>query len=307
MHCSRNILVSNEVAMFWKPFIYIFQLLCVSHFSVYRVKCQNNLKQYLLFLMYFLTFSTIHISLLAFDLKKGLHEGHNHPHLTKHRGSPLMFYVNCLSIFGRFAAHITAHLETLLNGKREVEIHRKLKKINNILKTKLSHQIDFKVKRSKNARRTVSVFVFATLLTIASSLVTVPSSNHDKYFSQAIFIFAAIIVRSRACHIALFLDFIADILNDLQMLMKQQQTKSRRTSTDRLYFKRHHIRYLREIYSNVWLVKTILSDCFGWSLITLLIEFAIELINSSYWLFINLNSFGSSNLNIREIQALFFC
>lgn len=153
----------------------------------------------------------------------------------------------------------------------------------------------------KYLRQTVSVFVFTILLSILSSLIKLPISNHDKYFCQTIFIFAIIIIRCRACHIALFLNVITDILNDLQVSLKQHQTKSHNRPNDS-HFKRENTRYLREIYSNMWLIKTMLSGCFGWSILTYLFEFSIELINSSYWLFINVNSYGSNDLNTRKIK-----
>lgn len=303
MHFPNNHFIPSEIEGFWKPFTRVFQLLCVSHFTVYRAKFRDNYLKTLPLLIYFLTFSTIHIALLAYDLNKGLHEGHTHPHHTIHKESPLMLYVNCLSIFGRFVTHIITHLETLLNGKREKEIHRRLKKINNIFKSKLNYSTDFNAKRKRYVRGTVSVFVIATLLTVASSLFRVPISNHDKFFSQTIFIFAIIIIRARGCYIALILNIITDILGDLQVLLKQQQTKSRQSTRDEagINYKRENVRYLREIYSNVWLVKTMLSDCCGWSLITFLIEFSIELINSSYWFYINFYSHASNNLSIRKI------
>lgn len=215
-----------------------------------------------------------------------------------------MFYINCLSIFGTFATHITAHLETLLNEKRENKIHQKLKKINDIFATKLNHVIDYRARRVRYVKKTVMVFVFAWLLSAGSSLIKVPISNHDKYFNQPILILVVSIIRSRGCHVAFFLNTLADILNDLQILLKQQQIKSRQRPNDLvgMNYKRENIQYLREIYSNVWLIKTMISDCFGWSLITFLIEFSIEVINSSYWFYINLNAYGSNSLNIRERQ-----
>lgn len=283
-----------EVETFWKPFTRAFQLLCVSHFSIYRAKIHGYL-----FLIYFLIVSTIHISLLAFDVNKGMNKENNHSHHPEHKDSPLMLYVNCLSIFGRFATHMITHFETLLNGACEREIHRKLKKINIIFTSKLNYLVDYKAKRTKYIQKTVSVFAFATLLTVASSLVNAPLSNHDKYFSKTIFICAVIIVRFRGCHIAPFLNIIADALNDLQVLLMKHQMKCHQR---RLNDKRENIRYLREIYSNIWLVKKMLSDCFGWSLIIFLIEFSIEFINSSYWFYINLNSYGSIYSNVRKIQ-----
>lgn len=302
MASLRSINIRSEFETFWKPFTRVFQVLCVSHYSLYRPKLRKNFLRSLPFLLYFLSFASVHIIFLTLNLTKGFQEGHDHP-FTKRKESPLMFYINCLSISGTFATHITTHLETLLCGKRENEIHLRLKRINDIFATKFNHVVDHKARRLKYVRKIVSVFAFAWILSAGSSFIRVPVSNHDKYFNQPILILAVIIIRSRGCHIAIFLNIIADILNDLQILLKQQQIQSRQTSDQLIgiHYKRDNIQYLREIYSNVWLIKTLMSDCFGWSLITFLIEFSIEVINSSHWFYINLNAFGSNSLNIRKI------
>lgn len=294
---QNNLRLSSGCETFWRPFTRVFQVMCVSHYSVYRSNLRDSFWKSLLFLLYFLVFASVHVTFLTLTLIKGIHEGRDQQFM-KHRESPLMFYINCLSIFGTFTTHATTHLETLLNGRRENEIHQKLKKINDIFATKLNYIIDHRARRLKCVRKTVSVFIFAWILSAGSSLVTLPISNHDKYFNQPLLIFTVAIIRCRGCHIALHLDTIADILKDLQFLLRRQQIKSHQKS-DKGY-KRENIRYLREIYSNVWLIKTMMSDCFGWSLITFLVEFSIEVINSSYWFYINLNLYGSNSLNIRK-------
>lgn len=297
----NNITNPSEYETFWKPFTRYFQFMCVSHYSIYRPRLRNHFLKSLPFLLYFLVFASVHVVFLTLHLKKGIREGVDLPFM-KRKESPLMFYVNCLSIFGTFATHTTTHLETLLSGKRENDIHQKLKKINEIFATKLNYIIDYKARRIRYIRKTVTVFVFAWLLSLCSSLIKVPISNHDKYFNQPILILAVTVIRSRGCHIALVLNTISDILKDLQYLLRQQQINSlqRPGSPAGVNYKRENLRDLREIYSNVWYIKTRMSDCFGWSLITFLIEFSIEVINSSYWVYINLNLYGSNSLNIRK-------
>lgn len=269
-------------------------MFCVSHYSLYRPKLRKSYLKSLPFFLYFMTIASAHISFLTLNLSKGIvHSGHR-----RHKESPLMFYINCLSIFGTFATHVTTHFETLLSGKKERELHQKLKKIHDIFTNKLNHKTDFKERRAKYVRKTLSVFIFAACLSAASSFIHVPISNHDKYFNQPILIIAVIIIRSRGFHIALFLNIISDTLMDLQFILKEQQIRSRQRPPGSSHFKRENIRYIREIYSNVWLIKTTMSDAFGWSLITFLIEFSIEVINSSYWFYINLNKYESNSLHI---------
>lgn len=220
---------------------------------------------------------------------------------VKHKESALMYYVNALSILGGFATHISSHLEVLFNGKREEEIYEKLQIIDNIFITKLNHLVDYKIRRIHFVRQTILIFLLVTITSIASSFIHLPNLYHDKYFMQPILIFPLIINRFRWCYIALLLNNIGNILNDLQILLKQQQIHSCIDSSEHPQSKyaRENIRYYREIYSYIWFTITLMSDTFGWSLIFFLVEFTFEFINASYWLYINLTVYGSIHLNIR--------
>lgn len=51
----------------------------------------------------------------------------------------------------------------------------------------------------------------------------------------------------------------------------------------------------------VWFLTALMSDCFGWSIISFLIEFKIEMINTSYLIYINLKLYGLINFtNIHQ-------
>lgn len=236
-----------------------------------------------------------------------LSEAEQRSRMTKHRESALMYYVNALSILGGFATHVLSHLEPLLNGKRERAIHDKFNTINNIFVTKLNFVPDFKAKRSKYIKQTVALCLFVSVLSVASSFAQLPELYHDKYFMQPMLIFPILINRFRWCYMAMLLHHIGDILNDLHILLKQHQIQSRDESSAQpgSKYARENIRYYREIYSNVWFVITLLSDCFGWSFIFFLVEFTFEMINGAYWLYINLTVYGSIALNIRKFRSVF--
>lgn len=218
------------------------------------------------------------------------------------------YYVNSLTIFGSFITHIAIHAETLFCVKQEEEIFEKLKLINGIFVEKLNHEIDFKTRFINYIQTTVGTFVLTVIFALASSLTPIPDLQNgiEIHFMKPIQIIAVIIIRSRWCYIALFLHSIADTLNDLQVVLKQQQLRSFDESNDETVSNetREKIRYFREIYSNIWFIVVLSSDCFGWSLITFLIEMTFELINASYWLYINVHVYGSINLNIRKIFVL---
>lgn len=297
--------VSN-IRELWQPFVRVFQMFCVSHYSIFRPDLRDNRLKSWLFLVYYLIFFAVHLSFIILTGLKSLRCEQKLPEseqrLYKHRESALMYYVNSLSILGGFSTHVISHLETLLCKKHEEEIFMKLNMIENIFATKLNHLVDYKMKRIKYIQQTVGMFVFVTVLAVASSFTNLPDLYHDKYFMQPILIFPVIINRFRWCYMALILHAIADILNDLQTLLKLQQIHScdESTAQPEHAYAREKIRYFREIYSYVWFIITVLSDCFGWTFIFFLVEFTFEVINASYWLYINLTIYGSIQLNIRN-------
>lgn len=135
--------------------------------------------------------------------------------------------------------------------------------IDNIFVTRLNYKIDYKIRRTQYIRQTVITFILTTISAIASSFINLPDLYHNKYFMQPILILPIIINRVRWCYIALFLHNIGDILNDLQVLLKQQQINichnlSLQPSEN---LSRENIRYLREIYSGIWFTITLVSEC----------------------------------------------
>lgn len=291
---------SNEYEAFWKPFTAFFQALCISHYSIFRPNLRANRLKLFSFLAYFLIFSTFHVSIVLVTTSNGLQNIPESNHF-KYRESQLMKFVNSLIVVATFITHLVTHLETLFNGKREQEIYVKLEAIQDIFVTKLNHMTDFKARRAKYIQQTVVIYSFATLLVAASSLIPLPELHYEKYFMQPKLIVAVLIIRARWCYISLFLNTIADTLNDLQVLLKQQQLRSCQYSYDlpEHRLEREKIRYFREIYSHILFIIALMSDSFGWSLISFLVELIFDVISAAYWLYININYYGSTNLNIR--------
>lgn len=216
-----------------------------------------------------------------------------------------MFYVNSLSIIGSMVVHIAIHVEALFRKKQEQKLYDKLKLIDDLFATKLNHLTDYKMRRSKYIRQNVVVSVFSVILAAASSFTTLPDLNKgiQIHFMKPIHIIPVFVIRCRWCYISIFLNAIADTLDDLQLLLKKHQLQSfegaNESSANSCAIEK--MRYFREIYSNVCRIVMLMSDCFGWSLITFLIEFTFDVINASYWLYMNVHFYGSNNLNLRKI------
>lgn len=258
------------------------------------------------FLIYFIVCSTTYIIFVFSTIYSASIDDTDYEE-DKQKGRPLMYYVNTLSTFGSYATHLAIPLENLFYGKQEKEICKKFQIISDIFTTKLNYIPDYKTRRIKYMYRTVLLFVFDILLAYASVFATLPDSDDDyTSFLQPTVMIGIIILRVRWCQIALFLNVIADTLCDLQVLLKQQQMQSIIETNNQLRNKliRQRIQCFRDIYSNIWLITTLMSDCFGWSLIAFLIKVTLELINGAYWFYINLRLNHSIGYNIGEIMPV---
>lgn len=291
---------------FWKPFVCIFQVLSVSHYSIFRPNLRSNFFRSLPFLVYFICFSSIIISSVVLTSGKALLPKNNDTEirLSKHGKSLLMYYVNSLSIIGSMVVHMAIHVEALFCRKQEEKIFKKLKLIGDIFVTKLNHMADYRKRRARYIQQNVGVSVLSVILAAASSFISLSHVNKSVrvHFMKPIHIIPVFVIRSRWCYVSMFLSAIADILEDLQYALKKQQMRSFKETSVRpmINCTTEKMRYFREIYSNSCQIVTLIDDCFGWTLITFLIGFTFDSINASYWLYMNLHFFVSNSLNLRK-------
>lgn len=277
---------------FWKPFIRVFQAICVSHYSTF------HRKQHIGRVVYFVVFSTLHVSLMFYTLINGLHI-RIRPN-SQRKESPLMFYVNFVAVTGNFVSHTIAHLEPLFTRSNEQEIYRRLNEINEIFALKLNYVTNFNVIKRNFVRKTALFYVCAASISFGYSFFSLPTDISSMLLFLLNRIFAVIIIRARRCQAAFIVNSLSHILIDLQVLLKKQQKSYRPHTTNSSSYCSENIRYLRDVYSNVWLIKNLVSNCFGWSMIAFLMEFSFDLINSSYWAYINIKVYESRSKIIRK-------
>lgn len=290
----------NGFQNFWQPFIRVFQVLCISHYSVFR----HNDSKSKIFLAYFVVLALCNSVILVVSINGGSSNREDFVFVdgeTKFKGSHLMYCINALSIFGSLAIHSTISLEVIFVGKQENEICDKLKLIDDIFSTKLNHMMNYKVIRIRYIK-IVGIFVFAIILALLCAFSPLPEMYNDKFFMTPLMLIGVIISRARWCQIALYLNIIADNLDELQHLLKRQQIQSYQQMNEetRGTFDPERLRYIREIYSNMWFIVSLMSDCFGWTLLTFLVKITLESINGSYWIYINWNMYGSIALYTRK-------
>lgn len=295
MHPSKKVYSSAAFKQFWRPFVRVFQALGVSHYSIFHSKVRFHC------VLNFVGIGVLQISLLIYILINGprVHYIGN----ANFKESPLMNYVSYMSIGGNFLTHLIAHLEPLFTQRHEVELYRRLHEINEIFVWKLSYVTDFEAIRRNFIRRTVSFFVFASTLSFGYSMFFLPTDAKGMTIFFMCRFLSITVIRARRCQIAFHVNNLTNILNDLAVLVKRQQEFNSHCSSESAN-SRENIRHLRDIYSNAWLVKNLLSSCFGWSFITFLLEFSFELINSAYWAYVNIKLYNSIGKIVRKCFIL---
>lgn len=283
---------------FWKPIIRVFQLLCISHYSVFQPDLKTNrLKKWAL-LLYYLFFDAMDICTLAYISIDRMNLELFPQSFNKE--IPLMYYVHSIGVFGSFITHITTHIETLFKGKSEIEILEKFKEINLIFSAKLKHEVQFNVLRRKLFYESAFVFTLSAIMISAGVVITVVDYGNNFRCTS---IYGIIIVCGRGCQISFMINSLCDCLRNLEIQIKR---KHRNIAIKRSGCSIENIQYFREIYSKIWLIKNLISECYGWSMISFLIQFTMTIINLSYSIYMNLHFVNLLNLNIRELELRYF-
>lgn len=225
--------------------------------------------------IYCILFGIVHITLCFLATSKGhsiSSESSTNTVGFEMKPSNLMHYVNALSLYSSFATHVIIHIENLLFGQQEDAICEKWKIINDIFVSKLNHAPDYKARRTKYIQ-TIGIFMGCLVMSFTTAFSALPEMYHDLFFMSPSMLIGVIILRARWYQIALYLNMIADTLEDLHILLKQHQIQSFEESYEGgIQFVPEKIRYIREIYTNVWVIATLISDAFGWSLIIFLVK-----------------------------------
>lgn len=266
-------------------FIHIFQVFCVSHYSIYHR--HGRIYRFL----YHIAFFAMHAFIMIYTLRT-IH----HLASTDFKEIPLMNYVSFMSITGDFVEHAMAHIEPLFTRKQEEEMYRRFEEINTIFATKLNHIVDFEVLRKKQMY-TIGFFIASTIQAFGLSFFSLPTGSFNIFFYLLCRAAAVTIIRVRRCQASIIINLLSNILMDVQILLKQLQ-ENYGPNCDR--HMSENIIHLRDIYSNVWLLKNSFSCCFGWSFFTFVMDYCFDFINSSYWAYITIKTYKSKIKTIRK-------
>lgn len=270
--------------LFWKPFIRLFQVFCVTHYSIFSYSSKVRL-------VYFIIYSIVDNFANFNSLKYILRED------KSLYIKSLMIYVSYISIASHIIIHIVIHLESLWSLKQQEEIYRKFHKITEVFATKLNYPLDFDAFKMRCIRQTAVFFIFNSTFLIGGSIWL-----HPKGCNILTFVVCRLVVVStnliRRYQFAVHVEFVTNILVNMKAVLAEQHQYHHMNSNQSILFE--NIRYLRYIYSNVWLISKFFDHCFGWTLLISIIEFTIDIINNFYQYYLNFAIYKSTRSIIRN-------
>lgn len=292
MYPSKQVHHPRAFEKLWLPFVRVFQYFCVSHFSIYHSNDRIGR------LVYFIVFCGLHACFITFTLKS--------VHLmamTNFQENELMQYISFMSVAVNFIEHAVAHAEAFFAGNQEALIYEKFEKITKIFANELNYVVDFDTLRRNNIRKTIQFHIFSVLFSFGLSFFSLPTNELSIFFFLLNRAFAATIIRVRRCQISIVVNLLTAVLKDLQILLEAQQRKSHGNIDGQpqpLFISCRRIRYLRDVYSDAWHIKNLMSDCFGWSFVTFLMKFSFDLINSCYWAYVTVKTYKNLTKILRK-------
>lgn len=291
MQRSKDASSELDFIHFWKPFVRFFQFFCLSHYGIFR----PGLKDQRFKLTLLRIFLIVHVSILVasayffFRIKVSFSLG-----MDKYNVSPIFSYVDIGTRFIQTAFFLFIPIEMFCMRRTELKIFETLQCIDDILR-KLNHYIDYGIHRRRQWRETLLFFTGMALVVISSLCAILTAINLETILSILNFFHIFIVTRLRVFQFGFFINALCNLLGELKILMLRQQHRIKYNSASW-----KDIQCARKIYSRVWLLKTLIGDYFGYSMILFVVDSAWQLINSAYWIYLNSDSIESNFLYIRK-------
>lgn len=284
MHRPKNSHHEMDFFHFWIPFVRIYQFHCNSHYGIFRPKLKNH--RIKLFAHRFFSVSFGLLQLLGAYSYFNVAITTTLMRIEKYNVSPIFLGVN--------AARRAIPFEILLKRHTEQKLFDTLQCIDEIFANKLKHSVDYRVHYRRQMVKTWLFFIVLSVVIVFSFFINIPVHDSGTYFGFVKFLFMLILWRMRIFQCAFFINLLSDLLGELKIVMRRQQ---QRVKYNPIRWK--DIQYCRRIYSKMLLLKTLIGDCFGYSLILFVADSAVKMINWAYWFYLNIESIKSNNLHIR--------
>lgn len=277
---------------FWNPFVRFFQFVCISHYGILRPESKNCRIKLTLHRIFFTLNVLIQLFsaylFFQFGIKMRMRT------MARYNGSPVFMYVSVATKLVEIMFFSVIPFETFHNRHIEQMFFETLRNIDDIFR-KLQHSIDYGMHRRRQIRKTW-LFPLGIIMFIAADLpVNISVTKPDTFAAIIVVLYIFVVTRLRVFQIAFYSNALGDLLEELKILLRRQQHRIKYNSAQWT-----NIQSVRKIYSEIWFLKTLIGDCFGYSMILFVVDSAVKIINCAYWTYLNLEASKSEVLEIRE-------
>lgn len=283
---------------FWKPYVRFFQFLCISHHGIFR----PDLKDQRIKLISLRIFSIVNVSIqivvsayffVCMGTERKLRV------VDKFNVSPLFIYVNVGTRFCQLLSFLVIPVEMFFHSHVEHKIFETLQSIDDIFQ-KMNFSIDYGIHRRQQMRKTWLLFTVITIAMIFAYVVNFAIDTLLDLFGILLYSYIFIVWRMRVFQILFFINAVFDLLGEpeLKVVMRRQQHRLKYNSA---HWK--DIQYARKIYSKIWFLKTLISDCFGYSMVLIIVDSAVKIINTGYWFYMDEGSLETITLFSRQYKT----
>lgn len=293
MHRPKNSPHELDFLHFWKPFVRTFQFLCISYYGIFRPELKNQRFKLFCHRLFFILIGVLQLAATYIYFEKALTMKMHA--MNKYNVSRIFLYVNVGTRISQFLSQIVIPLETFLKRHAEHELFETFRRIDDIFKNNLKYSIDYRAYRRRQLTQTCLYYIIMISLMVGSSFISGPASSSSiNVVHSLLFLYLLAFWRIRIFQVALYINALNDLLADLKFVMRRQQQRVKYNAAGW-----KDIQYSRRIYSEFSMVRTLIGDCFGYSLILCVVDSSVKVINSVYWFYVNFETIQSNNLHIR--------
>lgn len=291
MYRSGNSLYTLDFIHFWKPFVRIFQLLGITHYGIFRPELNTQRLKLNLFRLFFIVNVAIQITCVGLYAVAWTRQLQS---LDKFSISPIYLFFNIITRCSQLLISAVVPFETVFKRHTEQKLFNTFLRIDELFKDKLKHVIDYRVYCRRQMLTTWLYFIVMTT-TMLFSFVTVDPFYRPRTLMGFIFFFYILVSwHIRIFQVAFYINMLKELLLELKTVARRQQHRIKYNSA-----RWKDIQYCRQIYSDIWFLRTLIDDCFGYSMILFVADSAVQIMNSAYWLYLTFETFNSNSLHIR--------
>lgn len=274
-----------------------FQYFCISNYEIFRPGLRNERVKLILHR----SFTIVHFLALIlcgayFFFQVAVKFKSNR--MKQYNTSPVFMFVSVATKFIFVFSFVAIPTETLFRHRTEYEIFETFQCIDDIFQKKLKYSIDYRVHRRRQMGKCWLSFVGFSIVIISSISANMSLVELNVFFGTLVQFYVFVMSRMRLFQITFYIDALRDLLIELKTMMRRQQHRVKYNSAQW-----QDIQYCRKIYTNISLLRTLIGNCFGYSMILLVIDSAVRTLNSAYWFYLNAQSLNSSILHIRKFDA----